>query len=59
MCALPEAISGGGLTPTTDIDLFLATYRGGNHLTSDIFLFYKMQFSVKQETSLIWLNYEI
>ena len=24
---LPEAISDGGLTPTTDIDLLLATYR--------------------------------
>ena len=33
---LPEAISDGGLTPTTDTNLFLATYRGGNHLTSDI-----------------------
>ena len=34
---LPEAISDGGLTPTTDTDLLLATYRGGSHLTSDIF----------------------
>ena len=33
---LPEAISDGGLTPTTDTDLLLATYRGGSHLTSDI-----------------------
>ena len=33
---LPEAISAGGLTPTTDTDLLLATYRGGSHLTSDI-----------------------
>ena len=35
---LPEAISDGGLTPTTDTDLLLATYRGGSHLTSDILL---------------------
>ena len=33
---LPEAISDGGLTLTTDTDLLLATYRGGSHLTSDI-----------------------
>ena len=33
---LPEAISDGGLTPTIDTDLLLATYRGGSHLTSDI-----------------------
>ena len=33
---LPEAISDGGLTPTTDTDLLLATYRGGSHFTSDI-----------------------
>ena len=33
---LPEAISDGGLTPTTDTDLLRATYRGGSHLTSDI-----------------------
>ena len=34
---LPETISDGGLTPTTDTDLLLSTYRGGNHFTSDIF----------------------
>ena len=33
---LPEAISDGGLTPTTDTDLLLDTYKGGSHLTSDI-----------------------
>ena len=33
---LPEAISDGGLTPTTDTSLFLTTYRGGSHLPSDI-----------------------
>ena len=33
---LPEAISDGGLTPTTDTNLLLATWRGGSHLTSDI-----------------------
>ena len=31
-----EAISDGGLTPTTDTDLLLATYKGGSHFTSDI-----------------------
>ena len=34
---LTEAISDGGLTLTTDTDLLLATYRGGSHLTSDIY----------------------
>ena len=34
---LPEAISDGGLAPTTDTSLFLTTYRGGSHLPSDIF----------------------
>ena len=29
---LPEAISDGGLTPTTDTDLLLATYRGGSQM---------------------------
>ena len=33
---LPEAISAGGLTPTTDTSLFLTTYRGGSHLPTDI-----------------------
>ena len=33
---LPEAISDGELTPTTDTDLLLATYRGGSHFTSGI-----------------------
>ena len=33
---LPEAISAGGLTPTTDTSLFLTTYRDGSHLPSDI-----------------------
>ena len=33
---LPEAISAGGLTPTTDTSLFLTTYRGGSHLQADI-----------------------
>ena len=33
---LPEAISAGGLTPTTDTSLFLTTYRGGSHLSADI-----------------------
>ena len=35
---LPEAISDVGLTPTIDTDLLLATYRGGSHLTSDIYI---------------------
>ena len=34
---LPEAISAGGLTPTTDTSLFLTTYKGGSHLPADIF----------------------
>jgi len=38
MCALPEAISAGGLTPTTDISLFLTTYRVGSHLPADIII---------------------
>ena len=33
---LPEAISDRELTPTTDTDLLLATYRGGSHFTSGI-----------------------
>ena len=33
---LPEAISDGGLAPTTDTSLFLTTYRGGSHLPTDI-----------------------
>ena len=33
---LPEAISDGGLTPTTDTDLLLAIYRCGSHFTPDI-----------------------
>ena len=37
MCALPEAISAGGLTPTTDTSLFLTTSRGGSHLPADIY----------------------
>ena len=37
---LPEAISDGGLTPTTDTDLLLATCRGGSHFTSDINITY-------------------
>ena len=37
---LPEAISDGGLAPTTDTSLFLTTYRGGSHLPSDIIYFY-------------------
>ena len=32
---LPEAISAGGLTPTTDTSLFLTTYRGGSHLPAE------------------------
>ncbi len=38
MCALPEAISGGGLTPTTDIDLFLAPTEVG--VISHLIYFY-------------------
>ena len=35
---LPEAISDGGLAPTTDTSLFLTTYRGGSHLPADILI---------------------
>ena len=35
---LPEAISDGGIDSPTDTDLLIATYRGGSHLTSDIFI---------------------
>ena len=35
---LPEAISDGGLAPTTDTSLFLTTYRGGSHLPADIII---------------------
>ena len=38
---LPEAISDGGLAPTTDTNLFLTTYRGGSHLPSDIKIYWK------------------
>ena len=38
---LPEAISAGGLTPTTDTSLLLTTYRGGSHLPADIALYNK------------------
>ena len=40
---LPEAISDGGLAPTTDTSLFLTTYRGGSHLPSDIFEFNRFE----------------
>ena len=39
---LPEAISDGGLAPTTDTSLFLTTYRDGSHLPSDIWLYFKI-----------------
>ena len=35
--------SDGGLTPTTDTDLLLATYKGGSLLTSDINVLYQVQ----------------
>ena len=41
---LPEAISDGGLAPTTDTNLFLTTYRGGSHLPSDIYFFFHIIF---------------
>ena len=37
---LPEAISAGGLTPTTDTSLFLTTYRSWSHLPTDIASYY-------------------
>ncbi len=45
---LPEAISDGGLAPTTDTNLFLTTYRGGSHLPSDILLFHHNLFILIQ-----------
>ncbi len=36
---LPEAISAGGLTPTTGTSLFLTTYRDGSHLPADIIMY--------------------
>ena len=42
---LPEAISDGGLAPTTDTSLFLTTYRGESHLPSDIFV--KRTFAIR------------
>ena len=38
LAILPEAISDGGLAPTTDTSLFLTTYRGGSHLPADIII---------------------
>ena len=49
---LPEAISDGGLTPTTDADLLLATYRGGSHLTSDIFSLNVFGYGINNITTL-------
>ena len=46
---LPEAISDGGLTPTTDTDLLLAAYRGGSHFTSDIFMQFILTANNKNE----------
>ena len=43
---LPEAISAGGLTPTTDTSLFLTTYRGGRHLPADIVKSHKSPISI-------------
>ena len=37
---LPEAISDGGLAPTTDTSLFLTTYRGGSHLPAHVTSFF-------------------
>ena len=48
---LPEAISAGGLTPTTDTSLFLTIYRGGSHLPADI-LFQPSYFSFLYSSSL-------
>ena len=43
---LPEAISDGGLAPTTDTSLFLTTYRGKSHLPADITLVFDKCFYV-------------
>ena len=39
---LPEAISDGGLAPTTDTSLFFTTYRGGSHLPADVTSFFSV-----------------
>ena len=39
---LPEAILAGGLTPTTDTNLLLTTYRGGSHLPADVTSFFSV-----------------
>ena len=54
---LPEAISAGGLTPTTDTSLFLTTYRGGSHLPTDI-LFSLIELGCKEHTNALENLYE-
>ena len=54
---LPEAISAGGLTPTTDTSLFLITYRCGSHLPTDI-LFSLIELGCKEHTNALENLYE-
>ena len=54
LCNPPEAISDGGLTPTTDTKLLLAAYRDGSHLPSDI----KKTISLNRKIQSIYDNYK-
>ena len=55
---LPEAISDGGLAPTTDTSLFLTTYRGGSHLPSDISFAYLIRLRTYRKSNflIIWIT---
>ena len=50
---LPEAISDGGLAPTTDTSLFLTTYRGGSHLPSDISFAYLIRLRAYRKSNFL------
>ena len=52
---LPEAISAGGLTPTTDTSLFLTTYR--SHLPADIKMHFGPQFPILHFNKTLRLQY--
>ena len=51
---LPETISDGGLTPTTDMDLLLATYRGRRHFTSGIYIMGKVIYEVQTRQHMLF-----
>ena len=46
LCNPAGAISDGGLTPTTDTDLLLATYRGGSYFIFGIYIMEKVIYEV-------------